>query len=157
MAQILEFIGNHKMLVGALGVALVALIAHEVSRLFRGWKELDTLQAVRLINREEPLILDVSGGKDFAAAHIRGAEHMPPSRIEAGNQQLTRNLERPVLVYCRSNQVAPQMANRLTRLGLTQVYVLAGGLNKWIGDQQPVVRPGSSGKQGKRAAGKKSA
>ncbi|MDZ7789951.1 MAG: rhodanese-like domain-containing protein [Xanthomonadales bacterium] len=146
MEQALEFIGNHPLLTGALGAAIVALLAYEISRLFRKWKELGTLEAVQLLNREEPVVLDVSNSTDYAKGHIRGALHMPPSRIEAGNQQLLKHRERPLLVYCRNNQVAPQMASRLVKLGFTNVNVLAGGLTQWMSDQQPVSRHKGSGK-----------
>jgi len=159
MEQVLEFIGNHPLLTGALGAAVVALLAYEISRLFRKWKELGTLDAVQLLNREDPVVLDVSNSTDYAKGHIRGALHMPPSRIEAGNQQLLKYREHPVLVYCRNNQVAPQMAGRLVKLGFTNVNVLAGGLTQWISDQQPVSRHKGAGKteeKGKGKRGKKS-
>ncbi len=140
MDRILEFIGNHPLLTGALGLAILVLIGYEISRMMRQWRELGSLEAVQLLNREDPLILDVSNSTDYANAHIRGAQHMPPSRIEAGNQQLLKDRERPVLVYCRNNQVAPQMAARLVKLGFTRVHVLTGGLTQWISDQQPVTR-----------------
>lgn len=151
MERIVEFIGNHPLLTGALAAAVVALIAYEISRLLRKWRELGTLEAVQLLNREDPVVLDVSNSSDYAKGHIRGALHMPPSRIEAGNQQLLKYRERPVLVYCRNNQVAPQMASRLVKLGFTNVSVLAGGLTQWISDQQPVSRHKGSGQleQGK--------
>lgn len=155
MQQLIEFIGNHPLLTGALGLAIAALIGYEVSRLFRIWHELGTLEAVRLINREDPLVLDVSNSTDYAKAHIHGALHMPPSRIEAGDQELLKHRERPVLVYCRNNHVAPQMASRLVKLGFTNVNVLAGGLTQWLGDQQPVTRHKGAGKSSDARRGPK--
>ncbi|NBB93308.1 MAG: rhodanese-like domain-containing protein [Gammaproteobacteria bacterium] len=140
MEQVLEFTGNHPLLTGALGAAIVALIVYEISRLFRKWKELSTLEAVQLLNREDPVVLDASNSTDYAKGHIRGALHMPQSRIESGNQQLLKYRERPVLIYCRNNQTAPQLASRLVKMGFTNVNVLAGGLSQWISDQQPVSR-----------------
>ncbi len=140
MERLVEFIGNNLLLSGLFVAILVAWLAWEVARLGRKWKEISTLEAVRLINREDPLILDVSNSTDFAKAHINGALHMPPSRIEAGNQQLLKNKERPLLLYCQRGQIAPQMATRLTKLGFTQVYMLSGGLTQWLSDNQPVAR-----------------
>jgi len=145
MEQLLTFIANHPILVGAFAVVLAALIATEFSRLTRRWKELDTTQAILLINRRDPLILDVSNSTDYANGHILNAEHLPPSRIESGNSQLLKKLDRPVLVYCKNGQVSPQMATRLVKLGFEDVNLLRGGLAQWISDQQPVSR----GKQGK--------
>ncbi len=159
MEQLLTFIANHPILVGAFAVVLAALIATEFARATRRWKELDTTQAILLINRRDPLILDVSNSTDYANGHILNAEHMPPSRIESGNSQLMKKTDRPVLVYCKNGQVSPQMATRLAKLGFEDVNVLRGGLAQWISDQQPVTRGKSGksggGKQDKRGGGKK--
>lgn len=151
MEQLLTFIANHPILVGAFAVVLAALIATEFARMTRRWNELDTTQAIMLINRRDPLILDVSNSSDYANGHILNAEHMPPSRIESGNAQLLKKSDRPVLVYCKNGQVSPQMATRLVKLGFEDVNLLRGGLAQWISDQQPVTR----GKSGKPAAGTK--
>ena len=147
MEQLLSFIASHPILVGAFAVVLAALIATEFARMTRRWKELDTTQAILLINRRDPLIIDVSNSTDFANGHILNAEHMPPSRIESGNSQLLKKTDRPVLVYCKNGQVSPQMASRLVKLGFEDVSVLRGGLAQWISDSQPVTR-GKTGKSG---------
>lgn len=151
MEQLLTFIANNPILVGAFAVVLAALVATESARLTRRWKELETTEAILLINRRDPVILDVSNSTDFAKGHILNAEHMPPSRIESGNAQLLKKKSRPVLVYCKNGQVSPQMAKRLVQLGFEDVNVLRGGLAQWIGDQQPVSR----GKQGRAKGGRK--
>lgn len=153
MDRFLEFFGDNLLLSGLFVAILVAWLAWEVARLGRKWKEVGTLEAVRLINREDPLILDVSNSTDFAKGHINGAMHMPPSRIEAGNQQLLKQKERPVLLYCQRGQVSPQMANRLVKLGFSQVHMLAGGLNQWLADNQPVSR--HKDKPSKKGKGRK--
>lgn len=146
MEQLLVFIGNHPILVGAFAVVLAALVVTETARLRRAWNELDTAQAILLINRQDPLILDVSNSTDFANGHILNAEHMPPSRIEAGNAKLLKARDKPVLLYCKNGQVAPQMATRLCKLGFGNVSVLRGGLSQWVSEQQPITRgkPGKS-------------
>jgi rhodanese-related sulfurtransferase len=156
MQQFLEFIGNHPLLSGLFAVVLAAWIAWELARLARKWREVGTREAVHLINREDALVLDVSNSADHAAGHIIGAVHMPPSRIESGNQQLLKSRERPVLVYCKNNQIAPQMANRLVKLGFGNVNVLAGGLTQWISDQQPVSRQKGAGKKKDKSTRRKS-
>ncbi len=152
MQQFLEFIGNHPILAGAFAIVLAAWIAYEIGRMARKWSEVGTLEAVRLINREDALVIDVSNSADHAAGHIIGAMHMPPSRIEAGNQQLLKHKDRPVLLYCKNGQVAPQMANRLVKLGFTNVHALAGGLTQWVADQQPVSRQKGSAKKKEKNA-----
>lgn len=157
MQQFFEFIGNHPLLAGLFAIVLAAWIAYEVSRLMRKWSELDTLAAVRLINRDETLVLDVSNSTDYAKGHIVGAQNMPPSRIESGNKELLKAKDRPVLVYCKNGQVSPQMAGRLVKLGFSEVYVLAGGLAQWISDQQPVSRQKGAAKKKDKQPRKKKA
>lgn len=146
MDQIFEFIRANLLLSGMFFVVLAAWLTWEVARMARKWREVGTLEAVRLIN-QDALVLDVSNSADHAKGHIIGALHMPPSRIEAGNQQLLKYREQPVLVYCKNNQVAPQMANKLVGLGFQQVNVLAGGMAQWQADQQPVSRAKGSNKK----------
>lgn len=140
MDQLSEFISNNLLLSGLFAVVLAAWLTWEVARLGRKWKELDVMAAVMLINREDPLILDVSNSTDYAKGHLAGALHMPPSRIEAGNTNLVKHKEAPVLVYCQSGQVSQQMATRLVKLGFTQVHMLSGGLAQWISENQPVTK-----------------
>lgn len=150
MEAFLAFLQNNFFLSGLFVAVLVAWLAWEVARLGRKWQELDTLAAVQFINRQDPLILDVSNSTDYAQGHIAGAMHMPPSRIEAGNQRLIKASDRPVLVYCKSGQVSPQMANRLVKMGFAEVKMLTGGLSQWVADKQPISREKpSSGKQKK--------
>src|SRR5690625_7649739 len=94
MQQVFEFAGNHMVLTGALVIAVIALVFHEISRLFRAWQEVSTLEAVRLLNQDDPLIIDVSSGTDFARAHIRGAVHIPPSQVQSGNRSLSGDRDR---------------------------------------------------------------
>ncbi|AKS41971.1 rhodanese-like domain-containing protein [Wenzhouxiangella marina] len=156
MQQVLEFAGNHPILSAAFVLVLVAWLAYEVARLGRKWRELDTLAAVRLINQDDTVVIDVSNSSDFSKGHIIGALNMPPTRIEAGNKELLKWRERPVLLYCKNNQVAPQMANRLVKLEFSNVNVLAGGLSQWLADQQPVSRAkGSGSNKRKEKTGKK--
>lgn len=151
MEQLLTFISDNPILVGAFVVVLVVLIATEFARLRRNWSELDTGQAILLINRREPVILDVSNSTDFAAGHILNALHLPPSRIESGNSELLKQRERPVLVVCKNGQVSPQMAGRLVKLGFSDVNVLRGGLAQWTADNQPVTRGKPAGKKNRKA------
>lgn len=146
-AQLSEFISNNLLLSGVFAVTLAAWLTWELARLGRKWIELDTLGAVQLINRSDPLIIDVSNSTDFAKAHIAGATHWPPSRIEAGNQALLKHRAEPVLVYCQSGQVSQQMATRLCKLGFEKVYMLSGGLAQWKSDAQPVTKEKSQARK----------
>lgn len=152
MEQVLEFAGNHPFLTGGFVLVLVILVYTEVTRLARKFSEIDSRQAIRLMNADDAVVIDVSGSADYAKGHILGAINLPPSKIEAGNQQLVKYKDKPVLLYCKNGQVSPQMAAKLVGMGFSSVAVLKGGLAQWRADQQPVTKASA-----KKPAGKKSA
>ena len=126
-----EFAGNHLMLVMIFVVILLALVGGEVSRLFRGYKELSPSGLTLLINRESPLLVDLSSNQDFEKGHIAGARHVPLSQYDPENKELAKVRELPVAVYCKNGHTSSQAASRLVKAGFKQVYWLGGGLGAW--------------------------
>lgn len=126
-----EFAGNHLMLVMIFVVIFLALVGGEVSRLFRGYKELSPSGLTLLINRESPLLVDLSSNQDFEKGHIAGARHVPLSQFDPENKELAKVRELPVAVYCKNGHTSSQAASRLVKAGFKQVYWLGGGLGAW--------------------------
>ncbi len=139
MEKILAFAGNHPVLVGAFGTLLLALIVTEFRRATRKFKSISSADAIRLINRDEAVVIDLSASNDFASRHIVDAHNFQPSQLQASNKQLMKLTGRPVLLYCKTGQASHQHAGKLLELGLGPVYVLRGGLAQWQQDQHPVV------------------
>lgn len=139
MQQFFEFAGNHPILVGSFASVLLALIVTEMMRASRKFKVITSADAIRLINRENAAVIDLSASNDYAARHIVDAVNIAPSQLQASNKQLMKLKERPILLYCKTGQASHQNAGKLIALGFERVYVLRGGLTQWVQDQQPVV------------------
>ncbi len=139
MEKLLEFAGNHPLLVGGFAAVLVGLIATEVLRVTRKFKVVSSAEAIRLINRESAAIIDISANNDFASKHIVEAINVQPSQLLASNKKLMKLQGRPILLYCKTGQASHQNAAKMIALGLGPLYVLRGGLAQWQSDQQPVV------------------
>lgn len=135
-----EFAGNHLMLVMIFVVILLALVGGEVSRLFRGYKELSPAGLTLLINRESPLLVDLSSNQDFEKGHIAGARHVPLSQFDPENKELAKVREMPVAVYCKNGHTSSQAAARLLKAGFKQVFWLGGGLGAWQQAGLPTTR-----------------
>ena len=135
-----EFIANHVMLVGITAAVLVALIANEAGRFLRKYKTLTPAQLTHLINRENALVIDVSGQTDFQARHIIGAKHVAMSQFDPENKELAKVRDLPVAVYCRNGQTSQQAAARLAKAGFTKVSWLDGGLAAWQAADLPVAK-----------------
>ena len=140
MEQVIEFAGNHPLLSGGFVAVLLALIGTELAARMRKFSEVATGEAIRLINRENAAVVDVSPKNDFDQGHIIGAVHVPMSQIAESNKPLMKLKQRPVIVCCKTGQTSPQAAGKLVAMGFAPVYVLRGGLAQWRHDQQPVTR-----------------
>jgi rhodanese-related sulfurtransferase len=134
-----EFIAHHMLLAMLFVVLTVVLIGNEVSRLFRGYKELSPNGLTLLINRETPLVVDLSSAQDFERGHVPGARHVPLSQFDPENKDLAKAKELPVAVYCKDGNTSANAAARLVKAGFTHVYWLGGGLAAWRSADLPTV------------------
>ena len=135
-----EFIGNHLMLALMFVAILVALLGAEVSKLFRGYKELTPAGLTLLINRQNALVVDLSSNQDYERGHIAGAKHVPLSQFDPENKDLAKVKDLPVAVYCKNGTTSAQSAQRLVKAGFKQVYWLGGGLGAWQQADLPTAK-----------------
>jgi rhodanese-related sulfurtransferase len=135
-----DFIGNHTMLVMLFFAVLIAWVGSEVSRLFRGYREITPGALTQMINRESPLVVDLSSSQDFEKGHIPGARHVPLSQFDPENKELAKVKDLPVAVYCKNGTTSAQAAARLVKAGFQRVFWLGGGLASWQQADLPLVR-----------------
>lgn len=138
MNQLLEFFHHHTMLFEACAVVLLLLTANEVHGTLTGGKRLGALEAVRLINDRDPIILDLRPAADFKRGHLLGALNVPATKIDERAHELAKDKARPLIVYDALGS-AHAAVERLRKLGHTEVYPLRGGLNAWLGANLPVT------------------
>ena len=136
-----EFIGNHVALVALFAILLVALIVTQILELFSKTKELTPAGRTLLINRETPLLIDLSSIADFEKMHVPGAKHVVMSQFDPENKDLAKAKELPVVVMDkdgRGNSI--KAAQRLVKAGFVKVHTLGGGVLAWHGAQLPVAK-----------------
>ncbi len=103
-------------------------------------REIGTLDATRLINSENPLVLDVREVNEFVGGRMPNALHIPLSQLKDRGAELAKYIARPVIVYCdRGMRGGPAVA-ALTRLGFTHVQSLRGGLRAWKDAGLPLAK-----------------
>jgi len=135
-----EFFSHHTFLVMLFVVLLVTLVGNEVARLFRGYRELTPSALTLLINRENPLLVDLSSHQDYEQGHIPGARYVPMSQFDPEQKDLAKAREMPVAVYCKTGATSAQAAARLVKAGFKHVYWLGGGLLAWRQADLPTAR-----------------
>lgn len=136
------FLGNHLALVALFLVILIALVALELGRLLRKYKELTPAGLTLLINRESPLLVDLSARADFEKMHVPGARHVLPSQFDPEHKDLAKARELPVVVMDKDGRGIDKAAQRLVKAGFAHVYTLGGGVLAWQQAQLPVAKGG---------------
>ena len=75
VGQLIEFVGRHPYLIGALLVSLAAVMFYELRLRAGGVTHVSSADAVRLINRGA-LVIDVRKPPEFGAGHIVNARNI---------------------------------------------------------------------------------
>ena len=140
LTRLPQFVGNHVLLVAAFVVIILALIGLEVSRKFRGFRELTPGALVQAINRGEPLVIDLSAIADFEKGHIAGSKNVTPSQFDPENKDLAKAKDLQVVTVCKNGMESGKAARRLVKAGFTNIATLAGGLDAWRRADLPLAK-----------------
>jgi rhodanese-related sulfurtransferase len=136
----LEFIKQNAIYIGlALGSGL-ALLWPYLNRGASGVANITSTEAVMLMNRTKPLILDVRDAAEYAAGHIQGAKHIPVGELVGRLKEIEKFKNKPVLVHCQKGMRAKSACNVLREQQFTQLHNLQGGLDSWIEAKMPLVK-----------------
>jgi rhodanese-related sulfurtransferase len=98
-----------------------------------------TSEAVRLINREKGVLIDVCEPAEFAASHAAGARNVPLGRLQ-GAKELPTNKTLPVLVMCASGARASRAAAQLRSAGYEKAVAVSGGNAAWRDASLPIEK-----------------
>lgn len=140
MGRIGEFIVHHYLLAAAGLLILGLLIVTELKRKGLGFKDIPPDEVVRLINRENAVVLDVREDRDFEAGHIINAVHVPLGLLDARAGQLEKHKGRPIVVACKAGQESAQAGVTLRNQGFEHVYKLGGGMAAWKNANLPLEK-----------------
>lgn len=139
MNQLLEFVARHPILFTALAAIIVLFVLNEIVGNLTGGKRLSPLEAVRLINDRDAIVVDLRPVADFKRGHILNALSIPLAKLGERTTELSKSKERPVILYCALGGSAVQAADQLRKAGFAEVYPMQGGLNNWMGSSLPVT------------------
>ena len=98
-----------------------------------------TAEAVRLINREKGVLVDVSEPDEFAASHAGGARNVPMAQLET-SKTVPSNKTQPILLICPSGARAGRAAAQLRKAGYEKAVAVAGGTTAWRDAQLPIEK-----------------
>ena len=99
---------------------------------------LGTLQATRMINDQNAVIVDVRPNTEFVAGHLPNAKNIPSDDISKRLGELPAG--KPVIVVCGSGNRAGKAAAALRAAGRQDVFCLEGGVAGWQQAGLPLVK-----------------
>jgi rhodanese-related sulfurtransferase len=139
MERLLEYFGNHSLLVAGAGLMGLVVIGYELRQRAQAAAAVSPGEAVRLMN-EGALMVDVRSTNQFKDGHVSGARNLPGDQIADGAAPLDAIRNRAVIMCCDSGTASAAAARKLKAMGFEQVYNLRGGIGAWRQDNLPVVK-----------------
>jgi len=140
MQQVIEFAGNHTMLVAAFVIVLGMLISSEISRLTRGFDDISPADVTRLMNHETAVMLDIRTAAENREGHIIDSKHIPTTELIKRINELDKDKQNHVIAYCRSGNRSIAACKILKKHGFENVHNLGGGIMAWESANLPITR-----------------
>lgn len=137
--QLLEFSGNHPLLVTGIFVAWIAVMVYEIRLKSQSFSHVSASEAVRLIN-SGAIVLDVRKPEEFAAGHIVNARNVTTEDLSENRGLLDKFRKKVVLTVCNSGMASNRAAAQLRRLGVEQAFSIRGGLAGWRNENMPIEK-----------------
>jgi rhodanese-related sulfurtransferase len=157
MDRILEFSGNHTLLVLALVGSFLLLIFSELRRKATGVRSLPAGDAIALINKDA-VVIDVRSVEAYGRGHIVNAKNVPADDLDAKMDNLAPLKDKTIVAVCDAGMSSTKVVDKLRKAGFENVYGLKGGMTGWTQEGLPVVtgkKTALGGKQAGKARKKK--
>ena len=98
------------------------------------YRQISMDEAVAMMEQESGyIILDVRTPAEFAEKHIPNAINVPNENIGTGEISALPDKDQLIMVYCRSGRRSKEAAEKLVKLGYTNI-VEFGGIIDWKGE-----------------------
>jgi rhodanese-related sulfurtransferase len=106
----------------------------------RGVKEVNSAEALQLINHKNALVLDVREESEYKSGHLLNSKWIPLGKLVSRAGELERYREQPIVVVCRSGNRSASACASLGKQGFTQAYNLSGGVMGWQKSNLPLEK-----------------
>ncbi len=136
----MQFVVNNWYLILGIVVVLAMLVWGPLTQLLHGVQHVTTAEAIRLLNHEKGVLVDVREPDEFRGGHIPHAVNLPLSGLAGGLKQIEKHKARPLIICCRTSQRSARAAVAMRKHGFASVQVLAGGITAWQAENLPVEK-----------------
>ena len=78
------------------------------------------------------IIVDVRSSQEYYEGHINGAINIPYYEIKMDVNNVLKNKNEEIVLYCQTGFRSKQAYKKLIKLDFKNVYNLYGGLDNWM-------------------------
>ena len=115
-------------------------VGGELRQRLSGVSEVGPVEATRMLNHDNAVMIDMREDKEYREGHIVNAIHLPASKQDNYTGKLEKYRQQPLIVYCRSGQRSTAVCGKLRKQGFEAVYNLKGGVLAWQKAELPLER-----------------
>lgn len=136
----MEFIITNWYLFAGLLVILYMLYGGAITQKLMGINAVSAFEAVRLMNQEKAVMIDVCEDNEFKEGHILNSVSMPLSSMVKRMGELDKHKAKPVIISCKTGNRSGRAASMLRKNGFESVNILSGGLTAWKKENLPIEK-----------------
>ena len=140
MQEYLDFARNNPLLFLGFFAVLGLIIWTELGRVGRKHNILPVNNAVRLMNDDKTVIIDVRDDSEVEGGVIQEAKHIPLANLSTRLGELEKFKSAPIIVYCRTGNRSGGACKTLTTAGFENVNNLEGGIMAWETASLPLAK-----------------
>ena len=103
-----------------------------INRLFRCMEIYDiTMEELKRKQCDGALVIDVRSTQEYNEGHIIGSLNIPEYEINCNIDEILKNKNDTIILYCTSGKRSKKAYKKLNALGYKNIYNLYGGLDNW--------------------------
>lgn len=136
----IDFLSQNILLVVLIIVSGGMLIWPLFTGAVAGAKQIGTLEATRLMNSSDAVVIDVREAAEFASGRIPKSKNFPFGDLSKRIGELEKFKAKPVVVTCASGSRSTGAVRLLKNAGFSDLYLLKGGLAAWREASLPVEK-----------------
>jgi len=140
MQEYFDFAQENPLYFIGLIAVLFFIVKMETARFTRKYKMVNNNEAVKLMNNDDTIVVDVREDKEIKGGLLQGAQHITLGQLNDRIGHLGTNKQTPILVYCRTGTRSSSACQTITKAGFENVSALTGGILAWEAANLPTVK-----------------
>ena len=137
MEMFIQFVFEEWLLFLGLGLVIFLLFKNENQM---SGPTLSPQEAIKIINGEGGVFVDLRNSPEFKDGHIQGAKNIPYSKLSSQISQLEKYRSQTIVLVCKMGSQSGAGCKQLRSEGFDRVAKMKGGMFEWENLSLPIVK-----------------